>query len=69
MHLDVYDWIFIQTRYEDRYYCSLYFDTNLIDLDLDSRSRECENTKNLYGNYFTHFSIDLDGIWDIMETS
>ena len=36
-------WIsFIQTWYDDRYYCTLYFDISLIDVDLDSRSQECE---------------------------
>ena len=32
----------IQTWDHDRYYCAVYFNTSLIDLDLDSRSQECE---------------------------
>ena len=36
---------YIQTWCDDRYYCSLHFDTSLIDLDLDSRSQECEKAK------------------------
>ena len=31
----------IQTWYDDRNYCTLLFDTDLIDLDLDPRSQEC----------------------------
>ena len=35
----------IQTWFNDRYNCTLHFDTNVIDLDRDSRSRECEKAK------------------------
>ena len=30
---------------DDRYYCTLHFDTSLIDLDQDSRSQECKKAK------------------------
>ena len=33
------------TWHDDIYYCTLYFDTSLTDLDLNSRSQECEKTK------------------------
>ena len=33
----------IQIWCDDRYYCTLHFDTSLFDLDLHSRSQECEN--------------------------
>ena len=36
---------FDSTWHDDRYYCALYFDTRLIDLDLDSMSQECEKAK------------------------
>ena len=36
---------FIQTWCDYRYYCALHFDTSLIDLDLDSKSQECEKAK------------------------
>ena len=32
----------IQPWYGDRYYCTVHFDSSLIDLGFDSRSRECE---------------------------
>ena len=35
----------IQTWYDNRYYCTLNFDTSLIGLDLDSRSQECQKAK------------------------
>ena len=35
----------IQTWSDDRYYCTLHLGTSLIDLDLDSRSQECEKEK------------------------
>ena len=35
-----------QTWYDDRYYCTLRFDTSLSDLDLNSRSQECEQVKS-----------------------
>ena len=35
----------IQTWYDDRYYCTLHFDTSVTDHDLDSRLQECEKTK------------------------
>ena len=35
----------IQAWYDDRYYCTLYFDTGQIDLDLDSRSQVCKKAK------------------------
>ena len=35
----------IQTWYDDRHYCTLYFDTSLIHLDLDSRVQQCEKAK------------------------
>ena len=34
----------IQT-WHDRYYCTLPFDSCLIDLDLNSRSKECQKVK------------------------
>ena len=35
----------IQTWYDDRYYCTLHFDSSLIDLDHDSRSQGYEKAK------------------------
>ena len=35
----------IQKWYDDRYYCIPNFDISLIDLDLGSRSQECEKEK------------------------
>ena len=35
----------IKTWYDDRYYSTLHFDANLIQLDLDSRSQECKKSK------------------------
>ena len=32
----------IQSWYYDRYYCTVHFDISLVDLDLVSRSQECE---------------------------
>ena len=32
----------IQSWYDDRYSCTLHFDTSLIDLDFDSTSQECQ---------------------------
>ena len=37
----------IQTEYDDRYYCTLHFDTGLIDLDFDSWSQECEKPETV----------------------
>ena len=31
---------------DDLYCCTLHFDTSLIDLDLDSRSQECDKANN-----------------------
>ena len=50
MHSDRALWIdLIHTWYDDRSYrhqfCTLHFDTKLIDLDLDSRSQDCEKAK------------------------
>ena len=36
---------FIQTLYDERYYCTAHFDMSLNDLDLDSRSQECEKAE------------------------
>ena len=44
MHSDVYT--LIQTLSDGRYYCTLHFDTRLIDLDPDSRSQECGKAKS-----------------------
>ena len=35
----------IHTWYNDRYCCTLPVDTSFIDLDLDSRSQECEKAE------------------------
>ena len=35
----------IQTRYDNRYYCTLHFNTSLIDLNVDSRSQERKKVK------------------------
>ena len=35
----------IKTWYDDRYYSTLHFDTNLIELDLDSMSQECKKSE------------------------
>ena len=35
----------IQTWYDDRCYCTLHFDTSLVDLNLDSVSQKCEKAK------------------------
>ena len=35
----------IQTWFDYMYYCTLYLDTNLTDLDLASRLQECEKAK------------------------
>ena len=47
----------------DRYYCTLYIDTSLTDLDLDSRS---QNVKLLC--QLSQFSTDLNEIWCTIET-
>ena len=56
----VYIWMFINRSdsnlYDDRYYCTLHFDTSLINHDLDSRSRYCEKANT----YLTKFSIGLN---------
>ena len=51
----------IQTQYDDRYYCTLHFDTSLIDLylDLDSRSQDCEKANN----FFTNYLKSVQSIW------
>ena len=56
MHSDVYD----------RYYCTLHFDTGLIDLVQLSQSQSARNQK-LLNLVLTKFSIDLNGIWDTIE--
>ena len=63
----------IQTLYDDECYCTVHFDTSLIELDLDSRSQECKKTKQnetkkVCANYLTKFSLDLNGIWSTRET-
>ena len=35
----------IQTWFDGRYYCTLHFDTSVIDLDLDSRTEQCEKAE------------------------
>ena len=35
----------IQTWENDRYYCTLHFDTSLLDPDFDSRLQECETAR------------------------
>ena len=35
----------IQAWFDCRCYCTLHFDTSLIDFDLDSRSQECVKAK------------------------
>ena len=35
----------IQTWFDDNYYCTLHFDTSLLDLDLASRSQVCKKAK------------------------
>ena len=52
----------------DIYYCTVHFDTSLIDIDLDSRSQKCEKAKQLLTNYPTKFLINLNGIWYTVET-
>ena len=52
-HSDVYYWIWFQTWYDDRYCCTLHFDT----------SRGSVRSKNFCANYLTKFSIDLNGNW------
>ena len=45
MRSDVHEFDFVQTSGDDRYYCTLHFDAGLIELDLDSRSLECEKVE------------------------
>ena len=42
MHSDIYHAIWFKLWSHDRYYCTVQFDANVIDLDLDIRSQECE---------------------------
>ena len=45
----------------------VHYISSLIDLDLDSRSQECEKAKTSCANYLTKFSIDLNGMWYSVE--
>ena len=52
----------IQTWYDDGYYCTLHFDTSLIDLYFDSRSQECEKAKTavpVISEIFSEFEWNL----------
>ena len=68
MHFDIMNGFANQTWYDDRYNCTQHFDISLIDPDLDLRSQECEKAKTFCTNYFTKFSINLNGIWHTAET-
>ena len=35
----------IHIWYDDRYFCTLHFDTSRFDFDLDSRLQECKKAK------------------------
>ena len=50
---------FIQTLYDERYYCTVHFDVSLNDLDLDSRSQECEKAEK----YVPIICLSLQLIW------
>ena len=52
---------------DNRCYCTLHFDTNLIDLDVDSRSQQCKKTKTSAPT-IPQFSIDFSGMWYTVET-
>ena len=41
LHSDIYEWIWFKFGH----YCTLHPDNSLIDLDIDSRSQECEKAK------------------------
>ena len=58
---------FIQTWYDDRYYCTLHFDTSLTDLGLGSRSQECKKAKTSALSISPLF-INLNGILHAVET-
>ena len=63
-------WIdLIQTWYDDRYYRTLYFDTDLIYLDLDSMSQECKKAKTyvpIIYKVFGQFDFKLAYCWDLL---
>ena len=42
----------IRTWYDDRYFCTLHFDTSLIYLDVESRSHESETSAQVISHSF-----------------
>ena len=45
------NWSLIRTLYDDRCYWTVHFDASLVDLNLDSRSQDCEKTKTYLRTY------------------
>ena len=57
----------IEIWYDDTYYCTLHFETSLIDLDPDSWSQECKKAKTSVP-IISQFSINLNGLWYTIQT-
>ena len=57
----------IKSWFDDRSYCTLYFDTSLIDLDLDSRSQGCEKANTSAPIISQRFLFDLNRSWFTVE--
>ena len=57
----------IQRWSDNKRYCTLHFDTSLIDRYLDSRSQKCKKAETSVP-IISKFSIDLNGIWCTVET-
>ena len=58
----------IQTWHDDRYYCTLHFDTSLTYLELDSRS-QVQESKIFCDNYlqvFNRFEWNLIYYWELL---
>ena len=62
-------WIsLIQTSYDYIYYHAVHFDASLIDLNLDSRSQECEKAKpfvSIISQSFQSIECNLVYCWDL----
>ena len=60
----------IENEYDDRYYCILHFSTNLIYLNLDSRSQESKKAKTAapinsqsFQSFRMEFSNTVEACW------
>ena len=59
----------IQTWYNYRFYCTLHFVTSLIDVDLHSRSQECEKAKTsapVISQSFQSFWMEFGILWRLV---